>query len=403
MNKFKTFLIFILVLALWASFFASLKYFLWMDLSHSVKPDLQSIAWYLSLWWIAAYILGGAFASTFLKKYYIFILSSLCLLFLSIWFFNLFNFKYVFAFSITSIWFLYWLWNVVKSVILAIEIKKTGFSETLVNAISWITFVVFIIIWSILWSILFENFHHNWYLIIMGILFFISVLAFFLDYENIKFKTLIENWWENYIFERKNSLIQSIKSYIPDLKYIIKNYLFIIVTSSFLWTISTVVSQVAIEFSSLELKVEASKATWLLLYSAVWAILWNILSVKMNKKRWLFFTIFNILFALTIISFPFLWTSFLNFTILAFILGLFFWICSNLTDSYLLKRFWDENKKEYWASTAWLIFSFILFIMMFSSSFVLKEFWFTFLMISLWIISLIIWWTFWIRNLITKK
>jgi drug/metabolite transporter (DMT)-like permease len=111
--------------------------------------------------------------------------------------------------------------------------------------------------------------------------------------------------------------------------------------------------------------------------------------MKMNNKRWKYFIIFNTLFSLLIIAFPFLAKSFLYINIMALILGLFFWIISNLVESYLMKSFWDENKKEYWASTYGLVLSLVIVFLMFVSSDILENFWYQTLMILLWIISFI--------------
>jgi hypothetical protein len=79
----------------------------------------------------------------------------------------------------------------------------------------------------------------------------------------------------------------------------------------------------------------------------------------------------------------------LYINIMATILWVFFWIISNLVDSYLMKSFWEENKKEYWASTFWLILSLVIVCMMFVSSFVLNKYWYQTLMILLWSISFV--------------
>lgn len=391
MKKFKTFIIFSILVAIWASFFATLKFYLWWELKSGIAPDLQKIAGYMSLGWVLAYLVWWAFASVFLKKYYLFIISILSFIFISIWYFVWFWTNWFFAVIITLVWFLYWLWSVVKSIIISIEIRKTGLAETLVNALIWVIFVVFIIIGSIVGSTLFAKMGHNWYLVIMGMLTIAAVLSFSLDYDNVSFSTLIRNWRRSYFFERKESLTQAMWDYLPDLKYILKHYSFIIITSSFLWTISTIVSQASVELSVNSFWIETSKAAYVLLYSALWAIIGNFLSVKMNKKRWLFFIMFNSLFAFVILLFPFLAKDFKSLSIMAVILWIFFGISSNLVDSFLLKTIWDENKKEYWASTFWLVLSLILFCMMFTSSFILTNFWFTALMMILWTIILTVW------------
>ena len=136
--------------------------------------------------------------------------------------------------------------------------------------------------------------------------------------------------------------------------------------------------------------VEASDATYVLLYYAVWEILWNIVSMKMSKVRWKFFIIFNSLFAILIFLFPYLSVSFSALSWLAILLGMFFWVSSNLIDSYLLKRIWEEDKKEYGSSTYGLVLSIVIFGMMFFSSAILKTFWYSVLMIILGFIILVL-------------
>ena len=390
MKRFQTFFIFLSLVATWAAFFASLKFFLWWELSTSIAPDLQEIAGYLSLWWIFAYLIWGAFAVTFLKKYFLFIISLLSLILIGwvylLWFSNSFSF----ALIISVVWFLYGLWNVVKNVLISVEIIKTWLSETIVNALAGIIFVVFIIIWSLLGSILFEKMWHDGYLVIIAMLFFTAVASLTLNYNEASFRSLIKNGWKSYFYDRRRSLKKALSLYIPDLKYIVKNYYLIVIVSSFLWAISTIVSQASIEFSVVKFDVEASDATYVLLYSAVWAILLNIVSMKMSKVRWKFFIIFNSLFAILIFLFPYLSVSFSALSWLAILLGMFFWVSSNLIDSYLLKRIWEEDKKEYGSSTYGLVLSIVIFGMMFFSSAILKTFWYSVLMIILGFIILVL-------------
>jgi len=393
MKRYQTFIIFLTLVATWAAFFSSLKFFLWWDLGSTLAPDLQEIAGYLSLWWIFAYLIWWAFAVTFLKKYFLFVISTFSLLLIGAIYYLGFSNGISFAIIISLVWFLYWLWNVVKNVLVSVEIIKTGLSETVVNALAGIIFVVFIIVWSLLGSILFEKMWHDGYLVILAMLFFTAVASLTLNYDERSFRSLIKNGWKSYFYDRRRSLKKALSLYIPDLKYIIKNYHLIIIVSSFLWAISTIVSQASIEFSVVKFDVEASDATYVLLYSAVWAILWNFISMKMNQARWKFFIIFNSLFALLIFLFPYLSVTFSALSLLAVLLGMFFWVSSNLIDSYLLKRIWEEDKKEYGSSTYGLVLSIVIFCMMFFSSAILKTFWYSVLMIILGLIILILWGT----------
>jgi hypothetical protein len=368
MNRFRTFIIFLILVVVWALFFATIKFFLWGDLSTSLKPNLQDIAGYLSLGWIWAFLVGWAFAHTFLKKYYLFAIALLTSLFILYGYIFSYSTDMIFAVSITFIGFLYGLWNVMKSVIISIEIKKTGLPETAVTAIVGMMFVLCIIIGSLVGNIIYENMWHSGYLLLLGYLIIAGVTPFFLDYESTQFRSLLKNGWWVYIQERKVSLIQALQQYIPDISYIARKYGMIIITSSVLWSLSTIISQITVEYSADKFGIKNSEATMILLYSALWAIVGSFLSIKMNTNRWFYFLVFNILFAITVFLAPIIGNTFFILSIMAGVLGMCFGTAVNLSDSYLLKCFGEEDKKEYGASTMGLIFSTILFVSMFVSS-----------------------------------
>ncbi len=371
--RFKTFLPFLVLVSVWALFFATVKFFLWGDLKEEFQPDLQQIAGYLSLWGAIAFLIWGAFAQTFLKKYYLFIIALLSSVFILYAYLIGFSKEILFAVTVTILGFLYGLWNVMKSVIVSIEIKKTGLPETAVTAIVGMIFVVCIIIGSLLGTIVYEKIWSHGYLLILGYLIIAWVTSFFMDYDGISFRSLLSKWWGNYLIARRQSLATSMKAYIPDLIYITKHYLPVIVTSSLFWSISTIISQSSVEYSSATFGIKGSAATMILLYSAVWAIIGSFLSIKMGKNRWMFFMIFSIFFALSTAAIPIFGSTFGNLSIIATLLWVCFGTAVNLSDSFLLKSFGDEDKKEYGASTMGLIFSIILFTSMFVSSAALKE------------------------------
>ena len=388
MKNYKTFIIFIILTAIWSSLFSIIKYFFWWDLWNSLKPDLQVLSGYLSLWWFFAYLLGGVLAYSFLKKYLLFSFSFLTLLFVIFAYFVPIQSNFSLSVIISSIWFLYWLWVVLRSVLTSIEIEKTGLKDTLVNGVIWIVFIVFLIIWTIAWSKIFEVFWHNWFLVIIGLLVLSSIISLFLDYDKISLKSLFKNWIKNYKLEKTHKIKQSFKKFFPEIKYILKNFYFIIIISSIIWSVSTVVSQKAVEYSVSEFHKLPSEAAILLLYSSVWAILWNIFSNFLTKNRWRNFFILNVFLGLLIILFTIFKTTFFEVWVIAFLIGLVFWTSSNLIDSFYLTKIWEQDKKEYGSSTYWLVFSIILFIIMFISSYIDKKFWFDILMYVLWILVL---------------
>ncbi len=389
MNKYKTFILLIILTALWSSIFSTIKYFLWGDLWESLAPDLQMLSGYLSLGWIIAYIIWWALAYTFLKKYLLFWFSTLTLIFVTIAYLFPLNSSSGLAFIVWSIWIFYWLWVVLRSILTSIEIQKTWLGDTKVNWIISIVFIVFLIIWTIAWSKIFEVFWHNGFLIIIFLLFLSSIVSLFLDYDGISIKSLLKNGFKNYRLEKTHKFNSALKNFFPEIQYIFKNFSLIIISSSFIWAISTVVSQKAVELSVDKFDKLPSEASFLLLYSSIWAILWNIISWFLGKYRWKSFFVLNIFLWILIILFPFFSSTFLQVWVIAFLVWLVFWSSTNLIDAFYLKKIWEVDKKEYGSSTYWLIFSIILFTMMFLSSFIDKKFWFDTLMYILW--TLILW------------
>jgi len=380
LGRYKTFLIFIVLTAIWSALFSTIKYFFCWVLSGLISPDLQVLSGYLSLGGILAYLLWGAIAYTFLKKYLLFSLSFLTLIFMIIAYLFHIQSNFWLAFIVSIIWFFYWLWVVLRSILVSIEIQKTGLEDTKVNWIINIIFIVFLIIWTIGWSKIFEIFGHNWFLIIIGILILSTIVSLFLDYDKISFKSLFKNWFKNYRLDKTHKFKNALKEFFPELKYILSNFSFIIFFSSIIWAVSTVVSQKAVEYSVSEFYKLPSQAAYLLLFSSVWAILWNIFSSFLTKYRWKSFFILNIFLAILIWFFPFFNETFLQVWVMAFFIWLVFWTATNLIDSFYLSKLLEQDKKEYGSSTYWLVFSIILFGTMFFSSFIDRNFWFNLLM-----------------------
>ena len=368
-------ILFLILVALWGAFFSSFKYFLWWVLADWLAPNLQTISWYISFGWIFAYLIGWAFASVFLKKYYLFVISLLSFVFVLCSYIFVINTSINLAIILTSIGFLYGLWTVVKNVLVAIEIQKTGLSDTIINAIAEIVFIIFLIWGTIGWNILFEQMWQQGFTIILWGLAATAWISLMLDYESQSFASLISNSWRKYFWDRKKQLLISFQSYVPQLTFITKKYGVVMLTSSILWAISTVASQTSVEVSVANFGMNASSAASLLLFSAVWAIVWNIISMKMDTKRWVFWIIFSSLFSLSICFYVFFTSSFIMMWVLASLLGLFFWASSNLIDGYFINQMGIEDTKEYGASSYWLILSVIIFVLMFVSSAITKTLW----------------------------
>lgn len=407
MKKFNTFIFFILLVLVWSLIFGLYKYYFWWIYSIIDKNiNLQTISGYMALGLFLAYISGWIITKIFSKKtllIFIWLINICCLLFLYYFWLNsiiIFNIITVF------IWYFYWIWAVLKIIITWIEIKKTWFGDATVNAIVTITYIVLLITWSIIWSLISEQIWYYWIWIINFLFFLTWIFSYFIIYEN-------ENEIKNKTQEFKNQLNLF---FFNNLK-IIKNYFLILIPIWILWSVSTIISQKAIEYSVTNFHKSSSEATIILLYSAFWVIIGSIISIFIVKKRkynlelnqkktflsennliskfeknkrWYFFNFFNFLFILLIFLFQNLLNTYSSIIILAIIAGLLFWIISNLIDAFYIKKITEDNNKEYGWAFHWIAINFIVFILMFSTNAIEKNFWFYINFYFIWSLLIIV-------------
>jgi len=367
-KKYSTFIIFIFIIIFRTTLFNWYKFYIFSELWNSLNPTLQTLAGYLSLWSIFAYLLGWAIAYTFQKRVIVLIASILSIVAILLWHFVGYN-NIRLAIIVSLVWFFYGVWVIVRNILVAVEIKKTWMQDTTVNAIVSIFFIAFLIIWAIVGWLLFERFGDQgvWWLVTMLVI--ACILAIFLKYRDFDISWMKKLWYKKYFNEKRKRFIESMKHYLPNIKHIYQNYAIIIVSASFLRAITTIVSQKIIEHSTISFGKTTSEAAILLLFSAIWAIIWNVISMKMQEKRWLFFRIFTYAFALCVFVIPFVWTSYSNVIIIAVICWIFFGASSNLIEGYFFRKVWENDEKEYWASVYGLVLSTIIFAMTIFSNF----------------------------------
>lgn len=117
----------------------------------------------------------------------------------------------------------------------------------------------------------------------------------------------------------------------------------------------------------------ASQWAVLLLYTAIWSIIWNIWSMKINKNRWNYFLEFEFYLQFQVSRFPFILNNFFYTWVLAFICWILFWIVFNLIESYYFKKMAIDNKKSFWAVSLWLVSSINVAFFMFLVDFTTKN------------------------------
>lgn len=359
-KKYNTFIIFILIIIFRTTVLNWYKFYTFSLLGDTLKPTLQTLAGYLSLGSIFAYLLWWAIAYTFQKRVIVLVASILTIIAILLGHYIGYN-NVRLAIIVSFIWFFYWVWVIVRNILVAVEIEKTWMQDTTVNAIVSIFFITFLIVWAIIGGLLFEKLWTQgiWWLVTMLVI--ACILATFLKYKDFDRSWMIRIWYKKYFQVKWKRFLDSMKHYLPNIKHIYQNYATIIVSTSFLWAITTIVSQKIIEHSITTFEKTTSEASVLLLFSAVWAIAGNTISMKMQGKRWMFFRIFTYAFAIGVLIIPFVWTSYTNVIIMAILCGLFFWASSNLIEGFFFKKVGENDEKEYGASVYGLVLSVILF------------------------------------------
>ncbi|MDD5770029.1 MAG: MFS transporter [Candidatus Gracilibacteria bacterium] len=316
---------------------------------------LQYISGYLSLGTIGAFVIGGLLYEILKeKRYHLGIIIFTIIIFGSIYFTKNILKDYLFIAIITIlIGFFYGLWGVLRNILISTQIHETNLGDTKINGLANIFFITSIIIGSIVGGILAEKLSFNGIFIIcilLGIGLFSGVL---MNYKNLENKNT------------KETALKYKQNFLADFKFILKKYSLNMVFIALIITIATILSQKAIEYSVENLGKSGSQSAIILLYSAVGSIIGNIVSMKINENKWLYFLIFSILFAITIYLFPTFINNFAHTSILAFIAGIFFGITYNLLEADFFKCIAIDDKKSYGSASLGIITSLIISILMF--------------------------------------
>lgn len=378
--KHKNLLIILVLVLVWTLFFSIFQYFVWWMYKSEVIT-LQFIAWYMSFWGIIAYIIWWIIYEILKeKKYHFFIILPLILVIISLYLLKTPNSIIIWIISLLS-WFYYWMWMVLRNILVSNEISTSNLSDTKINAFVNIWFTSSIIVWSILWWYLSEILNLKWAFFIVWLLWIWLLFWLFLEVK--------------YLFPDNRNLLQKLIHFKKDFKLnflnIWKKYFSIMFVPAIIITLVTILFQKVIEYNVTQLWIALSNATFLLLYSAIWAILWNIITMKLKWSRWLIFSIIISLFSLNIMIFPLFMDNFFYTKILVFIAWILFWISFNLAESYFLKQLSEEKNKSFWSSFYWMTTNIVMWVIMFLIFFLSMYFSYSIIFILIWLCFLLIW------------
>lgn len=376
--KYRNFILLLLLVVLWSFHFSSYKLYMF-DIFNKIpvlawnekKITLEYIAGYLSFWVGISYIIGIFLYKKFWNKiYHSFITFITIAVFFVIYGYGIVIFWNEWTQKVFGIWvnlfvaiatlvvgFCYGLWCILRNILVATEIQETKLWDTKVNGIVNILFTTFIIIGSIGGSYIAETFHIQGIYVLASLFFVALLLGIFVNLPHT---------------HNMSHATVSIHSIYEECLYIIKKYGIVIVCMTLLLWVATLLSQKAIEYSMDFLWKKQTEASFLFLYTALWAIIGNIISMFIHKYKWRYFLVLCILFGLCSFIFPFLAVTFVYTILIIFIAWFFFWVTFNLIESYFLNQIAIENKKTSGATVYGFVSSIIVWFLMLSMDFLQK-------------------------------
>lgn len=349
------------LIALWSLYYLGIKYFFWSAYSDmALPPSLESISGFILIGSMLAYILGGPLYARFSERIMLFVSIIVGILFMLLGAFFPRDMMYLFDISMIGTGFAYSLYVIGKNTLIGREISTSPLGSATIGAFSTVILIVFFIIGSYLWSRIWET--DSWFMMWVVWLALVLLCAFcILFFANTR--------RERIDFHFSLSLYK---------RLLVRYGIFMIALACF-WQISSEASQVAIKYSIEYFHTSESSATLLLAFSAIGAILGNIVSVKLaNKRLWSFFGL-----TLWFVIILFLFSSLLGLAStldiypiiqgLAFIIGFFFGGAVNLAESYFLSLLGRDPDESHISALYGFTLSFVGAITMFISERILHS------------------------------
>lgn len=349
--KNKNFINFVIITFLRSIFIAMLKFFLRSYLKEA-NISLEQIAWYLSLWGMIAYLVWWSLSYTFRKKNITLFAGLIAILCLTIgnalWYYPF----WVFVILISIIGFSYSLRLVIKSIILSSEIQKSNNGEAKINGIVNIAILIGILLGSYLWFSVFNKRWANGFQFIIAILVVSSIITMVMDYDQHFVPKTIQS---------------TLKTTIPNIFWIIKKYIRLLLPIWSLRAISTAIGQKMLEIGIDYFNRTTTSSIIIIVLSFTGAIVWHMISVTFKKRRRLIAMIFTIILGLATIYFPHIinkFEYFITLNIFWFFVGVFFGIAVNLLEWRYFFHIGDDHRKEYGSVAYGIMTSIIIFIIM---------------------------------------
>lgn len=337
-----------------------LKFFLRSYLKDA-HISLEQIAGYISLWWMVAYLIWSSLAYTFRRKNIILFAGLIAIFCLTIGhILGYYPFR-IFVVLISSIGFAYSLRLIVKSIILSIEIQKSNRGEGKLNGLINVAILTGILLWSYLGFTVFAKRGTDGFQIIIWFLAVSSLLTMIMDYD--------------VDFEAK-PFLQTLKQSLPNIGWIMKKYVRLLLPIGALRAISTAIGQKMLEIGVDVFQRAPKSSIMIIVIWFVGAILGHTISAFFLRRRRKMAMIFTIIFWLSTIYFPHIidkYEYYITLNIFSFFTGVFFGIAVNLLEWRYFFHIGDDHRKEYGSVAYGIATSIIIFLVMIASDFLSKK------------------------------
>lgn len=249
MKSYKNLIIFLILVTLWSAVLGIFKYFLWAAMNTGLHMSLETIAGYISLGGIFAYLFGGALAYTFQIRSLLITSAILAILVSIIGMMTDFQSAIIMPIVVIVFGYCYGLWSAMRNMLISVEIEHTGLSDTFVTGLVTIAFTVAIIGGSIGGGKVYETFGVHGIYLLMSILIIAGLLSIFLVYESYDWKKFFTKGMCSNIREKRTLLSNSFREFLPQIRILMTKYLTLMMVPAIILTISTILSQKSVAVS----------------------------------------------------------------------------------------------------------------------------------------------------------
>lgn len=377
------------LIVVWSMFYAWVKYFFWGFYDWLFSPSLEKISWSILLWSMIAYIVGSfLYRFYWEKKIFAWSICFWLFCFIGALFFPQFSTS-TFYLACVGMWFSYSLYVIGKNIVIWREMVADKQNISLIGAITTVSFIISMILGTIVGAKIGEGISA---LLIWWSMFTVLMVLAYVFTLRLKRET------QHHSLTNLN---------LESFKKVCGKYLLYIFGLACFWEISVEVSQMAIRFSKDFFVNSNTQASLLLIYSSLWAIIGNIVSVRFWAKRTGAFIFFTLPLIVIISSFWWIleWAkasdTYIFIEIAAGLIGFLFWWAVNLAESHFLSLIWEDADKEYASSFYGFSIAAIWASIMYISEKALTSWLYTALSISLWVIMFLA--MLWIIRTIINK